>query len=178
MTEIWKDVIGYEGYFQVSDKGRFKSVAREIKKGKGKFLKPEKILSPYKMTTGYLGIRAEFEGKRKSFQIHREVAKAFIPNPENKPEVNHIDSDRLNPSANNLEWVTRAENREHAIREGRVPKSHMPKGVRIYKKDSNEILVEVHSRYKAAQVLECRPSDISTAILKNLRVKGHRVENC
>lgn len=176
--EIWKDVKGYEEFLQISNLGRILTKERMINRGRGKVLKPATILKPYKMTTGYWGIKVEMNGIRKSFIIHRLVAEAFIPNPENKPEVNHIDSDKLNPKADNLEWVTREENRQHAIDEGRMPSTHVAKPVRIYKQNSDEVLGEFSSRYKAAEFLGVRVNRVTTAITKGIRLKGHKIENC
>lgn len=108
MQEIWKDIPGYEGYYQISNTGRVKSLSRKINYNHPKFSKrsmEEKILSP-KITNGYLGINLYINKKRRSFLIHRLVAEAFIPNPLNLPQVNHKDENKFNNSVNNLEWCT------------------------------------------------------------------------
>lgn len=106
--ELWKDIKEYEGIYQVSNLGRIKSL---------KFMK-EKILKPKKTSKGYLQVLLYKNGKRKYFRIHRLVAETFVPNPYNKPEVNHIDGDKENNKENNLEWTTIQENRKHAYKIG------------------------------------------------------------
>jgi hypothetical protein len=102
MEEIWKDIAGYEGHYMVSNTGKVYSYKRK------------KVLSP--STQGYHQVCLCKNGKVRSFHIHRLVAEAFIPNPENKPEVNHIDHNTDNNYADNLEWVTKFENYKAYIR--------------------------------------------------------------
>lgn len=96
------------GIYQVSDFGRIKSL---------KFMK-EKILKLKKTSGGYLHVLLYKDGKNKDHRAHRLVAQSFIPNPENKPEVNHIDGNKENNNINNLEWVTGTENKKHAYKIG------------------------------------------------------------
>lgn len=99
MVEIWKDIVGYEGLYQVSNLGRVKSL------GNGKtHNSKERILKARKETNGYLRITLTKDGKQKKYTIHRLVATAFIPNPDNLPIVNHKDEDKLNNRIENLEW--------------------------------------------------------------------------
>ena len=108
MKEIWKDIKGYEGLYQVSNLGNVRSmdrITRDGRKIKGKNIKPH--------TNGnsrYLRAALCNNGKIKYENIHRLVAKAFIPNPENKPEVNHKDENPSNNFIDNLEWMTSKEN--------------------------------------------------------------------
>jgi hypothetical protein len=99
--EIWKDIEGYEGLYQVSNLGRIKSLNFK-RSGKEGILKsnPE---------GGYCAVTLSHK-RRGVFYIHRLVATAFIPNPENKPEVNHINHNKRDNRASNLEWVTQSEN--------------------------------------------------------------------
>lgn len=100
MEEIWKDIEGYDGDYQVSSLGRVKS----LKNGK------ERILKPYKLNTGYLSINLCKNGKKKASRINRLVAEAFLPNPENLPEVDHLNDNRTDNRAENLQWISRVEN--------------------------------------------------------------------
>jgi len=93
--EVWKDVVGYEGIYQVSDLGRVKSFT---KKYNGKFLKENTEFKGYKTVTFYKNL------KRKTFKIHRLVAIAFIDNYEELPQVNHKDENKGNNTLENLEW--------------------------------------------------------------------------
>jgi hypothetical protein len=101
--EIWKDIKGYEGRYQISSLGRVKSLISY-------FGTKEKIMKGQPVWTGYLRVCLVKDGKSKMHTIHRMVAEAFIPNPENKPIVNHIDGNITNNRVDNLEWVTYAEN--------------------------------------------------------------------
>lgn len=116
-TEIWKPVIGYEELYEVSNLGRVRSLDRVVDRGYyGLHLHKGKLLSPTNNGTGYLivGLNGN-DRKRKNHYIHRLVADAFIPNNENKEQVNHIDRNRANNRADNLEWVTRSENIIYSI---------------------------------------------------------------
>jgi len=124
--EIFKDIKGYEGLYQVSNLGRVKSLPKEVViynggsyKTKVKFLKP-KLCNHY----GYLTFNLNGKFKKQ----HRLVAEAFIPNPENKPQVNHIDSDKTNNTIDNLEWVTASENTIHAYK-NKLIKNNPYKGI-------------------------------------------------
>ena len=112
--EIWKDIEGYEGIYQVSNLGRTKRLYKNDK---------EKILKPFSNKDGYLIVNLCKEGKVKSRSVHRLVAQAFIPNPENKPEVNHKDENKSNNKVENLEWVTSKENNNYGTRTERMAKS-------------------------------------------------------
>jgi hypothetical protein len=105
--ENWKDVKGYEGVYMVSDLGR---VVR-IKKSKG--TSGNNVLSPQKNESG-LYVKLRNSGDDISKKVHRLVAEAFIPNPKNKPQINHKDGNRWNNRWDNLEWATQSENVEHS----------------------------------------------------------------
>lgn len=111
MDEIWKDIKGYEGLYQVSNLGNVKSLARVVPhKITGSRTIPEKILKPNSDDVGYLYVSLSKDGKKKNPKIHRLVAEAFIPNPKNLPQVNHIDENKLNNRVTNLEWSTSLDN--------------------------------------------------------------------
>lgn len=105
IVEIWKSVIGYEGLYEVSNMGRVKSLERNIVKGRGGLCKiEERILKSGKDKDGYPQVVLCKEGKRKTCKIHRLVATAFIDNPNNLPQINHIDEIKTNNCVDNLEW--------------------------------------------------------------------------
>lgn len=112
MKEIWKNIKDYEGIYQVSNFGRVRSLDRYCWNGHKNHFKRGKIL---KLQTNmhYNKISLSKKGKVKQFLVHRLVAKAFIKNPKNKPEVNHIDKNCFNNKICNLEWVTAKENDTH-----------------------------------------------------------------
>jgi len=114
MEEIWKDIKGYEGYYQVSNFGIVKSLDRYVKNViHGEILLKGRIMPKKISSKGYLQGRLSKDGKRTNIPIHRLIAMHFIPNPENKPHVNHIDGDKTNNNISNLEWVTQRENVTH-----------------------------------------------------------------
>lgn len=114
MMEEWKIIEGFENY-QISNTGKVKSLARSFDMPNGaKYFQEDKILSPG-ICRGY--VRASIAGG-KAFQVHRLVADAFIPNPDNKKQINHIDGNKLNNHVSNLEWVTCSENHLHAYKTG------------------------------------------------------------
>lgn len=109
MKEEWKDIPGYEGLYQISNLGRVKSLARKVKTKNGNYQGyNEKILKTRKK--GYCIVSLCKDRKIKGMQVHRLVAEAFIPNPENKPYVDHIDTNPQNNNVNNLRWCTQKEN--------------------------------------------------------------------
>ena len=112
--EIWKDVEGYEGIYQISNKGRIKSFhygrAHLMRGGGGK--------------SGYRTVVLNKDGRSRTKLLHVLIAKTFIPNPEKKPFVNHKDGDKLNNCVENLEWVTAKENTRHAIENGLIKRNY------------------------------------------------------
>lgn len=120
--ELWKDIIDYEGYYQISNLGNVRSVDRFD----GVHDRQGVIMKPKLMVNGYLQVGLRKHSARKWFCVHRLVAIHFIENPDNKPQVNHIDGNKLNNTVENLEWVTEKENQNHATRLGL--RDNMPKG--------------------------------------------------
>lgn len=112
--EIWKDVVGYEGYYQISSFGKVKRVSRIGCFGN---LIKEHPIAVYEGER-YMLVTLNKLGKKRPNLLHRVIAQAFIPNPDNLPEVNHKDGNRLNNSIENLEWCTSSENQLHAYKIG------------------------------------------------------------
>lgn len=107
--EIWKDIIGYDGYYQVSNLGRIKSLSRDVFCGMGYYLKKEKILKQAQHNQGYNGVTLYIENISKQFLVHKLVATAFVKNLFNKEKVCHIDFNKKNNNSKNLEWVSSLE---------------------------------------------------------------------
>ena len=106
MNEIWKDTYIYGEQYQVSNFGRVRNKITGH------------ILTPQTDNKGYLRVRMSLHDRKATAKVHRLVAIAFIPNPENKPQVNHKDTNKHNNSVENLEWVTNGENQIHAYKTG------------------------------------------------------------
>ncbi len=123
MVEIWKDIKGYEGLYQVSNLGRVRSLDHiYITKCGKRMLVKGQMKKPSSDNDGYMFVLLRRNGKQKRCAIHRLVAKAFITNQYNKPEVNHIDAVKSNNRVDNLEWVTGKENIQHAMDKGLMTK--------------------------------------------------------
>ena len=112
MEEVWKDIEGFEGLYQVSNLGRVKSLERTVwNKGRGCYrIVAEKILKAGDNGHGYLHVSLSKDGKSKTCRVNRLVAMAFIPNPDNLPEVNHKNEDKTNNRVENLEWCSKLYN--------------------------------------------------------------------
>lgn len=136
-NEEWRDVVGYEGLYQVSSEGRVKSLERTDRFGR---VVKERVLKQDVTHDGYLRVCLYASDKRKWFRVHRLVCEAFRENPEDKPEVNHIDEDKTNNNAVNLEWCTRKENINHGSRNERARKAKS-KSVGQYTRDGELIKI-------------------------------------
>ena len=106
MDEIWKDIEGFEGLYQVSNFGRVKCVEHKCPGRHGLRTVKEHLMTQVKGSKGYFYVALSNMDRGRTFTVHRLVAKAFIPNPENLPCVNHKDEDKFNNNVDNLEWCT------------------------------------------------------------------------
>ena len=143
MQEIWKDIKGYEGLYQVSNLGRVKSL-KFLSNVHKKYYDREKILKTGKDIRGYDVVILCRNGVQKGFKVHRLVAEAFIPNPNDLPQVNHIDENKENNCVSNLEFCTNKYNSGYGTRNERISKtmtnnSKISKKVNQYDKQGNFI---------------------------------------
>ena len=162
--ETWKAIDGYEGIYEVSDKGRVKSL------GNNKFGK-EKILKPGKTHVGYLRVTIYKDGHAKRLLVHRLVAEAFIQNPNNLETVNHKDEDKTNNVASNLEWMSIADNINYGTRNKRVAES-LSKPVQMFDKKTGELLATFPSLMEAERVTGIPCSNISKCCLGKRKSSG------
>lgn len=175
MKEEWKDIKGYENYYQISNLGRIKSL---IWFNGHEYIHREKILKP--QNNKYLTVRLAKNKKIKQYTIHRLVAIHFIENKENKPYVNHIDGNKYNNRANNLEWCTAKENTNHAYKNGLITLTSEKKKKAVNK---NAKLAWDKTRKKVNQydidnILIKQYKSLTEASLKNSIAIQHISECC
>ena len=144
--EIWKDITGYETYYQVSNLGRIRS----LRNNRHTLLKNPIIRKPYVDKKGYLYVNLRKDTIEKRYAVHRIVAQEFIPNPMNYPEVNHKDENPSNPNVKNLEWCTKVYNVNYGTAIERSRRKRMKK-VSQYTLD--EKLIGVYSSVRGAMML-------------------------
>ncbi len=131
---VFNEIPGYEGYYEIDRNGNVRSIKRVIKTENGNRTINSKTISPRKNNFGYLEIRLSKEGKTRTKFIHRLLAMTYIKNTGNKPEVNHINVIKLDNRLDNLEWVTKSENMQHAYKTGLI----RPKGIKVIDKVTGE----------------------------------------
>lgn len=138
-TEVWKDVVGYEGLYKVSNLGRVKSLDRVVIKNTGvKQLYKGELRKPQKTNDGYFRIRLHKQNKYNDMYVHRLVAQSFIPNYNNLIEINHKNEIRSDNRVSNLEWCTRDYNCNYGKRIERIVKSNsIP--ITMYDKKGNKL---------------------------------------
>lgn len=161
----WKDLIGFEDLYWISSEGK-------IKNSKGKIVK-----TYYSTRCEYPMIRLYKEGETRSFMVHRLVAKHFVPNEYNKPQVNHKDKNKSNYSASNLEWVTAVENMHHHYTNGGVKRNNQTYKGKFGKDHNRSIKLECdgviyHGISEASRVTGIGISTIWIAVKENRPAKG------
>lgn len=161
MQEIWKDIKDYEGFYQVSNLGNVKSLERKVNskiKNNSFVIKKEKILKKTINKKGYEMAHLSKKSKTKNKQVHRLVAEAFIPNPDNLPEVNHKDENPLNNNINNLEWCDRKHNINWGTRTQRA-KEKMSKKINMYNLN-NEFIKQFSGINEASRIMNISTNTI------------------
>lgn len=169
--EIWRDVIGYEGLYQVSNMGRVKSLSK-YRRTIHEYISKPIILSPRaRDRKGYLAVALNKDGKVEQRGIHQLVAKAFVANPNGYTEVNHIDEDKKNNKADNLEYCSRSYNVNYG---SRIAKQRIAviKPVEMLD-DSGNVIMEFDSRRTAALHVGVDSSNIIRAIQTNRKAGGY-----
>lgn len=159
MEETWKDIVGYEGIYQISNLGNIKSLDREVicKNGTVLYVKG-KFKNKINHNRGYLMVALYKNNKSKNLYIHRLVAEAFIPNNDNKKTVNHIDGNKHNNNVENLEWATYTENNHHAFKTGLNKLNGSSKGLIVYYRDGK--IEKYKSTVEFSRYLKCHRDTI------------------
>lgn len=138
--EEFRNVHGYEGLYEISNTGIVRSVERKVETSKGIRIYKSKILNPGIQKSGYLYVTLSKEGKSRTFRVHRLVAEAFIPNPNNLSDVDHIDENKNNNSVENLRWLSHKENSSRS-NTGKTKDNSLgknPKAKKVYDNKGNE----------------------------------------
>ena len=174
MIEIWKDIVGYEGSYQVSNFGNVKSLDRKGLFGTQNVIYKSRILKQKILNMGYYSVNLSKKSKVKTYTVHRLVGKAFIDNPKNKATINHIDGDKLNNRVDNLEWCTMNENFEHAYKIGLTKYNQSARKVMMLDKNGVGVIC-FYSAYRAAKTMNISESALHNVLSnKSKTVKGVR----
>lgn len=175
--EIWKPIAGYEGRYEVSNHGRVRSLDRVIEQmgARGELVRVRyrgKILKPAVCTNLYLRVFLG-AGQANCFLVHRLVAKAFVENPNNYPEINHRDGVRSNNVPDNLQWVTRSINITHAHRELPRKLHALTRAVKLVPPSGEPLIFDRQTA--AAKYLGVAPGSVASAAARNHRCRWHQV---
>lgn len=153
--EVWKNIKGFDGIYQISNQGRVKSVERvEIMKTGVKRKRKETIRKATETEKGYLIVNLGGRNSGGNYRVHRLVAEAFISNKKELPEVNHIDLNKKNNSVENLEWVSRVENVRHAIGHGKKGGGKGQKNFNVKLNEKKVIKIREMLKNKNIQIKE------------------------
>lgn len=171
MKEIWKDIKGFEGLYQVSNTGLVRGLDRMTKcKNIPPFFTKGVLLSLYKSPHGYLQCNLSKKNHKKPVNVHRLVAETFIPNPEKKIDVNHINGDKTDNRVENLEWATRKQNINHAIKIGLFDPKNNNQSKKVMCVETKEIF---NSAVEAAHAKNANSSSICNIIKKRIMKNRH-----
>lgn len=155
--EIWKKIKDLEGFYEISNLGNVKSISRVVNSSVQKCgfrIIKEKIKQSQDNGKGYKQLYVQVNNKRKLFYIHRLVAQSFLPNPENKPQVNHINGIKTDNRVQNLEWCTSNENRKHAVDNNLMKKGENHSKSKLTEKDILAIrrLYRINPRFNKTNI--------------------------
>lgn len=169
IKEVWKDIPGWEGFYQVSNLGDVRSLDRDIEYLNNGTLTTlhckGKVLKQRADEEGYMRICLARNGRTKLYGVHRLVAQAFIPNPETKPTVNHIDGNKSNNCLSNLEWATYQEQNDHAVRLGLRNQATYSNRENLKKKLSKQVIcIETNQIFESQIEAERQLGLCSTAV--------------
>lgn len=149
MEKLWKDIEGYEGYYKISSNGEVYSI------------KSQRLKKQFKASGGYCKVLLKVNQKQKAVSVHRLVAKAFIPNPYDLPEVNHKDEDKSNNNVNNLEWCTHFYNMHYGTGIARQKAAQHCKAVEYFDLTTNKTLGTFPSIHAACENLNISQGNLS-----------------
>lgn len=171
--EEWRDVCGYEGTYQVSNYGRFRTLPRIVQHSRLGRTCRNGVIHSYtdRPSDDYIAVQLWSDGKFVQRVLHRLIAEAFIPNPENKPFINHIDGNKRNNEITNLEWVTAKENTAHALRTGLNPATGFGHAVRCITTGQ-----EFESIQAAADALHIHRNSVKESLVRNSAYAGYHFE--
>ena len=163
--EDWKCIPNYEEFYCASTFGRILSLGRyvKVKSGTEKWNEPHILSTKYVGKSGYLSVNLSKYNKQKMFSVHRLIAITFIPNPDSKPCIDHIDTDKTNNHVNNLRWCTMSENMRNDITANRLQT--------FYKNDKRQKYTRQIVALKYGKAIKIYPS------LKSVEQDGHSVDN-
>lgn len=177
MGEIWKPVAGFDGKYEVSNCGRVRSIDHEVK-SLGGWRTVKGCVLKQRVEHGYCRVQLSIDkSSHPHKQVHRLVAEAFVPNPENKPEVNHIDGCKTNNCSDNLEWVTSSENSIHALENGLQSHKSDEEMQKMWEASSKPVIRDDGEWYasasKAAESIGAERSSVAKAIRRGSSIYGH-----
>lgn len=157
MKEVWKPVIGYEGVYEASNLGRVRSLSRTIRCGYGKVRSLKgRVLKPILQNAGYLQVQLAYQGKTGHRTVHRIVAELFCHNKQGCNVINHIDANRLNNAASNLEWCTQEQNYHHARSMGlvKIPRGSEKGAAKLTESDIPQIRYLIERGWKIKDIAD------------------------
>lgn len=170
-AEIWRDINGFEGFYQVSNQGRVRSLDRTVDKAGVNKVVRGKVLRPSISNTGYEKVDLYFGGQRTKAYVHRLVASAFLPNTDELAYVNHRDENKLNNTAQNLEWCTPSYNSTYGHMRDMTRGSK-----RIVCTKNGEVVGVFKSQREAAKAVEAKTSSLISACCRGKKQAAYGCE--